>query len=202
MIVRQVKVGRMENFVYLLKDATSRESLVVDSGWEVQPILKLAEEDGTRIRYVVPTHEHFDHTRTVHELAAKVGAEVLVHENSPLEGDRILRDGDEIRFGEETIRVMHTPGHTEDSICLYDGRNVFTGDTLFVGSCGRTDLPGGSSEKLFKSLHNSILKLPGETVIYPGHDYGEVTHRSLREEVKVNPALLAKDLRRFLLLFA
>ncbi len=202
MIVRQVKVGRMENFVYLLKDAASKDAIVVDSGWEIQPILKLAEGDRTRIRYVVPTHEHFDHTRTVHELAAKTGAEVLVHENSPLEGDRILRDGDEIRVGEETVRVMHTPGHTEDSICLYDGRNIFTGDTLFVGSCGRTDLPGGSAEKLFKSLHDSILKLPEETVIYPGHDYGEVTHRSLSEEAKVNPALLAKDLRRFLLLFS
>ena len=202
MIVRQVKVGRMENFVYLLKEAASREAIVVDSGWEIQPILKIAEGEMARIRYVIPTHGHFDHTKTVQELAAKTGAEVLVHEDSPLEGDGILRDGDEIRVGEESVKVIHTPGHTEDSVCLHDGRNLFTGDTLFVGSCGRTDLPGGSTEKLFKSLHQSILKLPGETIIYPGHDYGEVPHRTLSEEAKVNPALLAKDLRRFLLLFS
>jgi len=202
MIVRQVKVGRMENFVYLLREEASGEGIAVDSGWETQPILKIAERERTKIKYVVPTHEHFDHTRTVHELAVRAGAEVLVHERSPIEGDGVLHEGDEIRVGREKVRVIHTPGHTEDSLCLYDGRNLFTGDTLFVGSWGRTDLPGGSPEKLFRSLHDSILRLPPETVIYPGHDYGEVTHRTLREEARVNPALLATDLRSFLLLLS
>ncbi|TMP98612.1 MAG: MBL fold metallo-hydrolase [Thaumarchaeota archaeon] len=198
MFVIQIKVGRMENFVYLLGDPLAREGLVVDSGWETQPILEAAESAGTRIKYVVATHGHFDHTLTLHELAEKCGAEVLIHENSSLEGGRRLRDDDQILVGEESVRVIHTPGHTEDSICLYDGKNLLTGDTLFIGSWGRTDLPGGSAEKLFASLHGSIMKLPDTTVIYPGHDYGRVTHRTLGEEAISNKALLARDLKSFL----
>jgi glyoxylase-like metal-dependent hydrolase (beta-lactamase superfamily II) len=198
MFVIQIKVGRMENFVYLLGEPVSREGLVVDSGWEIQPILEAAERVRTRIKYVVVTHGHFDHTTTVQELAEKCGAEVLIHENSPLEGGRRLRGEDHIALGGESVRVIHTPGHTEDSICLYDGKNLLTGDTLFIGGWGRTDLPGGSAEKLFASLHGSIMKLPDKTVVYPGHDYGEVTHRTLGEEARNNKALLASDLKSFL----
>src|SRR3989441_7684586 len=198
MFVDQIKVGRMENFVYLLGEPVSREGLVVDSGWEIPPILQAAERVKTRIRYVVATHGHFDHTTTLNELAEKCGAEVLVHENSSLEAGRRLRGDDRISLGDESVRVIHTPGHTEDSICLYDGKNLLTGDTLFIGSWGRTDLPGGSAEKLFTSLHASIMKLPDRTVIYPGHDYGPVTHRTLGEEAQNNRALLASDLKSFL----
>src|SRR5713226_2142734 len=195
MFVTQMKVGRMENFVYLLWEPASREGLVVDSGWEIQPILEAAERVRTKIKYVVATHGHFDHTMTLHELAERCGAEVLIHEKSTLEGGRRLRGDDQILVGEESVRVIHTPGHTEDSICLYDGKNLLTGDTLFIGGWGRTDLPRGSSEKLFASLHESILKLPETTVIYPGHHYGPVPHRTLGEEARNNKALLTNDLR-------
>src|SRR5712691_3701981 len=198
MLVFQIKVGRMENFVYLLEEPVTREGLVVDSGWEIEPILEAAERERTRIRYVVATHGHFDHTMTLHELAERCGAEVLIHESSSLEGDRRLRDDDQIAVGKESVKVIHTPGHTEDSICLYDGKNLLTGDTLFIGGWGRTDLPGGSAEKLFASLHGSIMKLPDTTVIYPGHDYGRVTHRILGEEARSNKALLARDRKSFL----
>src|SRR5438132_7596496 len=197
MFVIQMKVGRMENFVYLLGEPVAREGLVVDSGWEIQPILEAAESVRTRIKYVVATHGHFDHTTTLHELAEKCGAEILIHESSPLEGRR-LRGDDQIFLGGESVRVIHTPGHTEDSICLYDGKNLFTGDTLFIGGWGRTDLPGGSAEKLFTSIHGSIMGFPDTTVIYPGHDYGAVTHRTLGEEARSNKALLASDLKSFL----
>ena len=197
MFVIQMRVGRMKNFVYLLGEPVSREGLVVDSGWEILPILEAAEREGTRIRYVVATHGHFDHTMTLRELAERCGAQLLIHENSSLEGGRRLRGDDRIMVGDESVRVIHTPGHTEDSICLYDGKNIFTGDTLFIGGWGRTDLPGGSAEKLFASLH-SILQLPDKTVIYPGHDYGAVPHRTLGEEARNNKALLANDLKSFL----
>ena len=187
----------MENFVYLLGEPVSREGLVVDSGWEIQPILEAAERATTKIKYVAATHGHFDHTTTLHELAEKCGAEILIHESSPLEGRR-LRGDDQIFLGGESVRVIHTPGHTEDSICLYDGKNLLTGDTLFIGGWGRTDLPGGSAEKLFTSIHGSIMELPHTTVIYPGHDYGAVTHRTLGEEARSNRALLASDLKSFL----
>ncbi len=191
----------MANFVYLLGEPASRDALVVDSGCETRPILEAAEHEKTRIRYVVATHGHFDHTMTLRELAERCGAEVLAHESSSIDCDRKLGNGDEISLGEERVRVIHTPGHTVDSICLYDGNNLFTGDTLFIGGWGRTDLAGGSSQKLFTSLR-SIMELPSATVVYPGHDYGEVTHRTLGEERGSNPALLAGDLKSFLRLFS
>lgn len=202
MIVKQLKVGTMANFVYLVADPESREAIVVDSGWETEPIVEAARVGGFRVKYVLATHEHFDHTRTIHELADRTGAQVLAHALSPLEVSRRLEDGDKVRVGSSELEVIHTPGHTEDSICLYDQRNLFTGDTLFIGTCGRTDLPGGSTRKLFESLHSKIMRLPGETEINPGHDYGDVPRRQLSEEVKRNPALLAGDLRSFLELFS
>src|SRR5207245_3330644 len=168
MFVIQIKVGRMKNFVYLLGDPLAREGLVVDSGWETQPILEAAESAGTRIKYVVATHGHFDHTLTLHELAEKCGAEVLIHENSSLEGGRRLRGDDQILAGEESVRGIHTPGHTEDSICLYDGKNVLTGGTGCIGGGGRADLEGGAAGKLFGSLGGAIVKRPRRTVIYRG----------------------------------
>ncbi len=192
----------MENFVYVAADETTKEAIVVDSGWDVRPLLEFSEMRGLAIRYVLATHEHFDHTRTIHELADRAGAQVVAHAKSPLKVDVRVEDGSTIPLGKSALRVIHTPGHTEDSICVHDGMNLFTGDTLFIGTCGRTDLPGGSAQKLFESLHNKIMTLPPETEIYPGHDYGDVPHRGLYDEAKQNPALLANDLKSFLRLFS
>lgn len=187
----------MLNFVYLVSDAGSREALVVDSGWEVGPVLAAAEELGARIRYVVATHQHFDHTMTLADLAEKAGALTVAHAASPLQVDRRVSHGEKISLGSSSVTVLHTPGHTEDSICLYDGEHVFTGDTLFIGNCGRTDLPGGSPEKLFASLGRVIMGLPKETVVYPGHDYGDVPFRRLGDEELTNPCLRAVDIGAF-----
>lgn len=197
MLVRQIPVGPMQNFDYLLMDETSREALAVDSGWETAPVVKAAREDGMKVRYVVATHGHFDHIETLSELAGKLGARTAVHESSGTPTDVRLRGGDRLTLGDSTVEVIHTPGHTPDSICLFDGKHLFTGDTLFIGNCGRTDLPGGSTAELFHSLHSVLMALPKETVIYPGHDYGEVPSRSLGDEMKLNPTLLAKNLREF-----
>jgi glyoxylase-like metal-dependent hydrolase (beta-lactamase superfamily II) len=102
-----------------------------------------------------------------------------------------------LALGTEKVKVIYTPGHTQDSICLYDGVDLLTGDTLFIGNCGRTDLPGGSTEQLFESLHNIILKLPPSTRIYPGHDYGDVPSRKLGEEATLNPTLRVRSLGEF-----
>lgn len=198
MIVKQIAVGPMQNFVYLLGDELTREALVVDSGWETNSIVKQAEVQGLRVNFVVATHEHYDHVSTVAELAGRLGAQVVSHEVSPVPASVRVKHGDELFLGRVAVRVLHTPGHTRDSICLFDGENLFTGDTLFVDSWGRTDLPGGSAADLFRSLHEIILKLPPRTMIYPGHDYGEVPSRKLAEESEVNPALLARDLGEFL----
>ena len=196
-MVRQMRVGTMQNFVYLLADELIREAIAIDSGWETGPIVKQAANDGMHVKFAVATHNHFDHTSTLQELAGKLDAKVVAHENSPISHDLSVRDGDTLSIGDKSVRVVYTPGHTEDSICLYDGENLFTGDTLFIGNCGRTDLEGGSSEKMFRSLHDIILKLPAETTIYPGHDYGDVPFRKLGKEAGLNPTLSARSYSEF-----
>jgi len=190
----------MANFVYLLVEEKTGEALVVDSGWETGPIVSAARDAGARVKYIVATHEHFDHSATLRELADEVGGEVVAHRDSPLSCDRRVGEGDELLIGREKVKVLHTPGHTEDSICLFDGKNVFTGDTLFIGNIGKFER--GMAEVMFHSLHDVIAKLPGRTQVCPGHDYGEVPGRTLGEEVKLNPFLGPGDLRTFLALFS
>lgn len=200
MIVKQIQVGTMANFVYLVMEERSREAMVVDSGWETRPIEEAAKESGARVKYAVATHEHFDHIATLPELAARLGAKVVAHENSPIDCDMKVKDKDELQLGGKSVRVLHTPGHTEDSICLYDGKEVFTGDTLFVGTIGRFDRE--RAQAMYASLHEVILRLPPKTVVYPGHDYGDATSRTLMEERITNPFLMTPDLRSFLSLFS
>ncbi len=190
----------MANFVYLLVDEQSREGAVIDSGWETEPIVRAALELGARVRYAIATHEHFDHTSTLRELAGKLEAKVVAHKNSPIDCDLKVTDGQQLKLGGTSLRVLHTPGHTEDSVCLYDGHDVFTGDTLFVGTIGRFDMT--RAEAMYRSLHDVLLELPRATMMYPGHDYGNVHFRTLGEEVGANPFLMAGDLRSFLSLFS
>lgn len=198
MSVRQMKVGDQQNFVYLLVDEPSGEAMGIDSGWEIDPIVAIVRAEKLDLKYAVATHHHSDHTATLWQLGRLFDATIVAHSSSPLSHDCGVDDGDVLRIGEREVKVLHTPGHTEDSICLYDGNHLFTGDALLIGSCGRTDFVGGSPEQMFRSLHSVILNLPPETIIYPGHDYGEVPFRKLAAEAKVNPALLAKSYPEFL----
>lgn len=132
--VVQLKVGPMDNFVYLLLDGDSKEAMAVDSGWETGPLVKAARTEGANVKHAVATHGHFDHTSTLRELADELGAKVVAHSSSPVEHDISVSAGQELAIGSSKVAVMHTPGHTEDGICLYDGREVFTGDTLFFGT--------------------------------------------------------------------
>ncbi len=189
----------MANFVYVAMDEKSKEAMVVDSGWEIEPIVKSAEDLGAKVKFAVATHAHFDHVSTLRELAESVGAKVVAHESSPMDCDLRLSHGRDLRLGSTPVRVLHSPGHTEDSICLYDGRNLFTGDTLFVGTIGRFEKE--RAEEMYNSLNKVILALPGNILFYPGHDYGEVGSRTLAEEKSSNPFLMPDDFRSFLSLF-
>jgi hydroxyacylglutathione hydrolase len=200
LIVRQIPVGTMANFVYLVVDEASREAMVVDSGWETGPIEDAAREMGASVKYAIATHEHFDHVSTLQDVASRLGAKVVAHENSPIQCDVRVRDGEVLRLGGGSVRVLHTPGHTEDSVCLYDGHEVFTGDTLFVGTIGKFDRE--RAEAMYHSLHEVILRLPPKTIMYPGHDYGETPWRSLGDERYSNPFLMTRDFRSFLSLFS
>jgi hydroxyacylglutathione hydrolase len=195
--VFQIPVGPMQNFAYLVEDEKSRDALAIDSGWETEPIVRLASKEGMKVKYVCATHGHYDHVKTMDRLAGELGASTVAFEGSEVDPKVSVRDGDVLRLGESTVRVIHTPGHTEDSVCYYDGSHLFTGDTLFIEAWGRTDLPGGSSAKLFKSLHEVIMSLPKTTIIYPGHDYGDVPFRTLGEEERKNPALRARSVKEF-----
>ena len=197
MIVRQLAVGPMQNFAYLLVEDSTREAMVVDSGWETEPILTAVAKEKAKVKYAVATHNHFDHVASLQDVAKTLGAKVVAHTSSPIAHDLSVDDGDRLTLGGRDVRVISTPGHSQDSICLYDGTNLFTGDTLFIGNCGRTDLAGGSSEALFHSLHSVILKLPPSTMVYPGHDYGDAPFRTLGEEAKSNPVLLARSFNDF-----
>jgi hydroxyacylglutathione hydrolase len=187
----------MQNFAYLVEDERSREAMAIDSGWDTEPIVRLASGEGMRVRYVCATHGHYDHVDTMGRLASELGAATVAFKGSDVDPNVSVLDGDILRLGESEVRVVHTPGHTEDSVCYYDGSHLFTGDTLFVEAWGRTDLAGGSTAKLFSSLHEIIMALPDSTVIYPGHDYGDVPFRTLGEESQKNLALRTKTLAEF-----
>jgi hydroxyacylglutathione hydrolase len=187
----------MQNFVYLLMDEESHEAMAIDSGWETEPMVETAARESMRVKYVCATHGHYDHVTTMNRLAEQLKAVTVAFEGSEMRPKVSVRDADALKLGGHDVVVMHTPGHTEDSVCYYDGEHVFTGDTLFVGAWGRTDLPGGSAAKMFDSLHEVIMALPDTTVLYPGHDYGEVPSRTLGEEEAKNPALIAKSLAEF-----
>lgn len=194
--VRQLKIGPARNFSYLVWDEETHQAAAIDSGWETQPILEAVANEGLKLLYAIATHQHSDHTASLRRLATEAGCELIAHESSPIGPDRTVKDDDVIRLGRGSLRVIHTPGHTVDGICLYDGQHLFTGDTLFIGNCGRTDISGGSDEALFRSLH-SLMMLPPDTMVYPGHDYGQVPSRRLGDEIRENPTLRAKDIEEF-----
>ncbi len=193
-----MKVGDQHNFVYLLVDEPSGEAMAIDSGWEVDPIVSVARSENLDVKYAIATHHHSDHASTLWQLGRMLEAKVVAYKDSPILCDMAVGNGDALKIGEREARIFHTPGHTEDSICIYDGEHLFTGDTLLIGNCGRIDLAGGSPRKMYESLHSVILNFPPETVVYPGHDCGEVPFRKLSVEARLNPVLLAKGFKEFL----
>jgi hydroxyacylglutathione hydrolase len=187
-IIEQILSGELDNFTYIIADEKTKLAAVIDPV-DVNKILEIAERKKLKIKYIINTHSHFDHIAGNEELKAKTGAKVVAHENSRIKKDIAVKDGDVIILGKLKIKVIHTPGHTQDSICLLVDKNLFTGDTLFIGGIyGRTDLPGGNFEQLMNSLRK-LMKLDENITIYPGHHYGEKRSSTIGKE-KVN--LIAK----------
>jgi len=188
MIIRQLDVGHMDNFCYLVGCEKTRKAVVIDPGAEVDRIVSEAHKDGLVIQYIVNTHGHGDHTAGSAGLKALTGAAVIIHslEASAVPQADILLSGDqELKVGEITFKVFHTPGHTPGGICLYAEGNLFTGDTLFVGDSGRTDLTGGHRPTLAASIRR-LMTLPDDTVVWPGHDYGPTTSSTIGWEKRHN----------------
>ncbi|MBI2005706.1 MAG: MBL fold metallo-hydrolase [Nitrosopumilales archaeon] len=143
MKVHQLQVGNMQNFTYILEDEKTGEAVLVDPSWDLDAVEQLITRNNLKIKYIVNTHHHFDHTIGNEAMTNTTGAKIIQHEASTLKHDIIVKDGDKIRFGESEVVVFHTPGHSKDSICLVGDGKILTGDTLFVGNCGRVDLPDG-----------------------------------------------------------
>ena len=189
MIIKQIEVGAMDNFSYLVGCEMTRQAMVIDPGGETAHILTAAEAENLNITLIVNTHGHGDHTAGNAPLKAQTGAPVLIHHLDADRypgADRVLSDDDgTLQLGEITFDIIHTPGHTPGGICLHAEGNLFTGDTLFVGDSGRTDLAGGHRPTLGASIRR-LMKLPDDTVVWPGHDYGPTPSSTIGWEKRHN----------------
>ncbi|CAO0822914.1 hydroxyacylglutathione hydrolase [Desulfarculales bacterium] len=210
MKIEQIMVGQMAVYAYLVACEQTGQAVVIDPAGNEERILQVATGQGWTIVKIVNTHGHPDHTCGNTCLKELTGAPILVHaaDAGSMVGrdalafaamlgcagtppaDQTVTEGEIISAGQEVaLKVIHTPGHTPGCICLYTPGHVFTGDTLFVGAVGRTDLPGGSWPLMLKSIQERILTLPGETVVWPGHNYGESNSSTVASEREHNPFL-------------
>lgn len=188
MIIRQIPIGVMDNFSYLAGCEKTRQAIVIDPGSEIDTLISEAEREDLSISLIVNTHGHPDHTAGNAALKASTGADIVIHalDRDRFPGaDRFLSDEKHLQVGELVFDVIHTPGHTPGGICLYAQGNLFTGDTLFVGDSGRTDLAGGHRPTLGASIRR-LMELPEETVVWPGHDYGPTPTSTLGWEKRHN----------------
>jgi len=206
MIFGQYEIGNFSVFCYLIGDEEAGEGLFIDPADETEMLISEAKSHGLKVKYVVNTHAHVDHIMGNAEMVKQTGAKIVIHEEdaprlvrqpkdllmmfkakpSP-PADILVKDGDFIQVGKIGLKVLHTPGHSPGGMSLYVEGMVFTGDTLFVGSVGRTDFPGSSWEIMEVSIRNKLYTLPGETIVYPGHNYGSTPSSTIEYERRHNP---------------
>lgn len=186
MKVHQLQVGNMQNFTYVLEDEETKDAVIIDPSWDLDLVIETLERNDLKSKYVINTHHHFDHTIGNDAIVKHTKSKILQHESSTLKNDVRLSDGEKIKFGNSELTVVHTPGHSKDSICLVGDGKIFSGDALFVGNCGRVDLPGGSAKELYHSLFDIICKLDDNLVLYPGHNYGSSPNSTIGKEKKTN----------------
>jgi len=198
MKVHQIQVGNMQNFSYIVEDEDTRESIIIDPSWDLIELEMIIKENNLKIKYIVNTHHHFDHTLGNEAMVESTKAPVIQHENSELKHDITVKNGDFIEFGNSKLKVLHTPGHSQDSICLIGDGKIFSGDTLFVGNCGRIDLPGGSAKDLYHSLFDVLYNLDENLVMYSGHNYGSSETTTLGQEKITNHVMQKRTEQQFL----
>ena len=198
MIVHQLQVGNMQNFTYVLEDEETSESIILDPSWNLDDLKRVIEKHNLKIKYIVNTHHHFDHTIGNETMAKETGAKTVQYETSTLKHEISVSNGDKIKFGNSELEVLYTPGHSKDSICLVGDGKIFSGDTLFVGTCGRVDLPGGDARELYHSLVDTLRKLDDKLIMYPGHNYGTTPTSTIGEQKRMNFVMQPRTEQEFL----
>ncbi len=215
--IKQIQIGPMANYAYLIGDRASREVMLVDPAWDIPALLDEIEKDGFTLTGALVTHYHPDHIggdlmghhiQGITELLDRCGVKIYINkEEAPYvaqaaglqASDLVAVDGEsDTRVGAIPIRFIHTPGHTPGSQCFLVGGNLVSGDTLFIGSCGRVDLPGANPEDLYYSLTQKLKKLPDETILLPGHNYAAASKSTIGEEKRSNPFLRFESLQDYL----
>jgi glyoxylase-like metal-dependent hydrolase (beta-lactamase superfamily II) len=203
LLIRQLEVGPMQNFVYLIACPETREAVVIDPGWEPETIFEAAQKDELKLKGVLLTHSHFDHVNGVEGLLKKADVPVYIHEKEAFvlknfdSNLKKVKGEDTLQVGQIKIRFLHTPGHTPGSQCFFVQNSLVSGDTLFIDYCGRCDLPGGNVEEMFRSL-SRLRQLDDKVILYPGHHYSEISTSTLGREKKDNPYLKSESLPVFL----
>ena len=197
--VFQIAVGQMANFTYIVSDEENGEAAIIDPSWDLDKIFHTLKKNNWQAKYIINTHTHFDHVIGNEQVAEVTGAKIVQHKNSQLEKDIAVSDGDIVQIGNIMLRILYTPGHSKDSMCLLvDDKFILTGDTLFVGNCGRVDLPGSDAKEMYYSLFDRLAKLDENLIIYPGHDYGSTSTSTIRHEKKTNYILQTRSKQEFL----
>lgn len=201
--LRQIEVGPMENFVYLIGDTAKRECVMIDPAWEVDRVLKIAAADDMKVTGGLVTHTHFDHVNGIEDLIAATQGKIYVHKNEAefLKGMKghleKVDSGFKLPVGNMEITFLHTPGHTPGSQCFLINNRLVSGDTLFINACGRCDLPGGNAEEMYHSL-TRLAKLGSDVILLPGHNYAEEPTSTIGREMQHNPYYQCHSLHDFL----
>jgi hydroxyacylglutathione hydrolase len=188
----------MLNFSYIVYDEKNSIGAIIDPSWDLEKLLVFLEKNNITAKYIINTHTHFDHILGNDHISEITKAEIIQHEKSTQKKERSVVDHENISIGDLNLEVLYTPGHSEDSICLIvNKKSIITGDTLFVGNCGRVDLPGSNPEKMYDSL-SKVANLDDSLVVYPGHNYGSTPTSTILIEKKNNPMLNFKTKEAFL----
>lgn len=198
MIVHQIPVGSMQNFTYVVEDEDTSDAIIIDPSWDLDEIMRTIQKNNLKIRYIVNTHHHFDHTIGNDTMKTQTGAPIVQYKDSMIKHDIEVSDGEKIKFGNSELTVIHTPGHSKDSMCLVGDGKIFSGDTLFVGTCGRVDLPGGDAKELYHSLVDVLRKMDDNLLMYPGHNYGSTPTSTLGTQKKMNFVMQPRTEAEFL----
>ncbi len=178
---------------YVTYDPLTKEAAIIDPSLEIglHAYLDVLKENGLSLKYIIETHTHADHVSVAKELKSATSAHIVRHKHAPSPAkDIAVEGGEQLLLGEKVIEILYTPGHTNESISLYNGKEVFTGDTLLIGGTGRTDFQIGDSSSLHQSLHSVIENLPVETIVRPGHDYKGRNRAVLQDELHTNPRIM------------